>query len=104
MEAVVTVGLDIAKSVFQVHGVDQKGAVVVRRRLPRMKVLSFFEQLPRVNRVIGEAIDCLFLATAADRMPLDFRVRQQPARVIVRSRGSLWRRHAKKDSAHHCRQ
>ena len=46
MEAIVTIGLDIAKSVFQVHGVDANGAVVVRRRLTRAKVLSFFERLP----------------------------------------------------------
>ena len=43
MEAVVTIGLDIAKSVFQVHGVDAVGAIIVRRRLTRGKVLSFFE-------------------------------------------------------------
>ena len=46
MEAVVTIGLDIAKSVFQVHGVDADGAVVVRHRLTRVKVLPFFEKLP----------------------------------------------------------
>ena len=46
MEAVVTIGLDIAKSVFQVHGVDGSGAVVVRRQLTRAKVLAFFEKLP----------------------------------------------------------
>ena len=46
MEAIVTIGLDIAKSVFQVHGVDANGAVVVRRRLTRAKVLPFFERLP----------------------------------------------------------
>ena len=39
---VVVVGLDIAKSVFQVHGVDRDGAVVVRRRLRRSRVLPFF--------------------------------------------------------------
>jgi transposase len=47
MGTVVTIGLDIAKSVFQVHGVNESGAVVVRRRLPRSKVLSFFASLPR---------------------------------------------------------
>jgi transposase len=47
METAVTIGLDIAKSVFQVHGVDESGVVVVRRRLPRSKVLSFFASLPR---------------------------------------------------------
>ena len=46
MEAIGTIGLDIAKSVFQVHGVDADGAVVVRRRLTRAKVLPFFERLP----------------------------------------------------------
>jgi transposase len=40
------VGLDIAKQVFQVHGVDERGKVVVRKQLPRAKVLLFFAQLP----------------------------------------------------------
>ena len=35
MQVVTTIGLDIAKSVFQVHGVDVHGAVVVRRQLRR---------------------------------------------------------------------
>jgi transposase len=47
MEEVVTVGLDIAKSVFQVHGVDAAGAVVLQRRLARSKLIAFFEKLPR---------------------------------------------------------
>jgi transposase len=42
MGQVVVVGLDIAKSVFQVHGVDADGEVVVRRRLRRSRVLPFF--------------------------------------------------------------
>jgi len=37
-----TIGLDIAKSVFQVHGIDSAGEVVIRRRLRRAEVLSFF--------------------------------------------------------------
>src|SRR6185312_9771342 len=41
-----TVGLDIAKSVFQVHGVDTAGNVVVRRQLKRRYVLTFFQKLP----------------------------------------------------------
>ncbi len=45
MEEVVTVGLDIAKSVFQVHGVDTQGHVVVHRRLTRAKLIVFFEKL-----------------------------------------------------------
>ena len=40
------VGLDIAKQVFQVHGVDEHGKVRVRKQLARAKVLEFFAQLP----------------------------------------------------------
>src|ERR687885_708657 len=47
MERVATIGLDIAKSVFQVHGIDAAGAVVVRRKLSRGRILAFFEALPR---------------------------------------------------------
>ncbi|MGF1543023.1 MAG: IS110 family transposase, partial [Parvularculaceae bacterium] len=46
MGEVITVGLDIAKHVFQVHGVDKNGEAVIRRKLRRDDVLSFFEQLP----------------------------------------------------------
>jgi transposase len=45
VQAVTTIGLDIAKSVFQVHGIDAEGKVVVRRQLKRWYVLSFFEKL-----------------------------------------------------------
>jgi transposase len=46
MVEVVTVGLDIAKSVFQVHGVDAGGGVVIRRQLRRAQVLPFFAKQP----------------------------------------------------------
>jgi transposase len=39
-------GLDIAKQVFQVHGVNEHGVVKTRKTLPRGKVLGFFAQLP----------------------------------------------------------
>ena len=42
MGQVVVVGLDIAKSVFQVHGVDRAGGVVVRRRLRRSRGAAVF--------------------------------------------------------------
>jgi transposase len=45
MQAVKTIGLDIAKSVFQVHGVDAEGQVAIRRKLKRRYVLAFFERL-----------------------------------------------------------
>ncbi|MER9732966.1 IS110 family transposase [Mesorhizobium sp. M0217] len=46
MEKVSTIGLDVAKHVFQVHGVDAQGAVVVRRKLRREDVVAFFTSLP----------------------------------------------------------
>ena len=46
MGEVSTIGLDIAKSVFQVHGVAADGAVVIRKRIGRAKVLEFFAALP----------------------------------------------------------
>ena len=46
MQTVTTIGLDIAKSVFQVHGVDADGNVVLRRQLKRRYVLAFFQKLP----------------------------------------------------------
>src|ERR1700724_3042489 len=46
MQTVTTIGFDIAKSVFQVHGVDTIGQVVIRRQLKRRHVLAFFEKLP----------------------------------------------------------
>ena len=46
MQTVTTIGLDIAKSVFQVHGIDAEGKVLIRRQLKRRYVLAFFEKLP----------------------------------------------------------
>lgn len=65
MGEVVTIGLDIAKSVFQIHGVDGDGAVVIRKRVSRGKVLEFFADLspclvalkPAQQHIIG-AVSC----------------------------------------------
>jgi transposase len=46
MNQVITIGVDLAKNVFQVHGVDAAGAVIVRRQLKRGQVLRFFKKLP----------------------------------------------------------
>ena len=46
MQAITTIGLDIAKSVFQVHGVDAEGKVILRRQLKRRYVVAFFQKLP----------------------------------------------------------
>ena len=46
MQTITTIGVDVAKSVFQVHGVDTDGNVVIRRQLKRRYVLAFFQKLP----------------------------------------------------------
>jgi transposase len=46
MQAITTIGLDIAKSVFQVHCVDAAGNVILRRQLKRRYVLPFFQKIP----------------------------------------------------------
>ena len=62
MQTVTTIGLDIAKSVFQVHGIDAEGKVLIRRQLKRRYVLAFFQKLsavpgwvsrPAPRRIIG---------------------------------------------------
>lgn len=46
MKQVITIGLDIAKNVFQVHGVDEAGQVTLQRKLRRAGLLSFFAKQP----------------------------------------------------------
>jgi transposase len=46
MSEVTTIGLDLAKNVFQVHGADSSGHAVLRKKLRRDQVLSFFSQVP----------------------------------------------------------
>lgn len=46
MSEITTIGLDLAKRVFQVHGIDEAGTAVVRKRLRRGQVLGFFAGLP----------------------------------------------------------
>ena len=49
MQSISTIGFDIAKSVFQVHGVDAASRVVLRRQLRRRHVLGFFQKLPPMH-------------------------------------------------------
>jgi transposase len=41
-----TIGVDLAKNVFQVHGVDSAGKVVITRQLRRKQVIDFFSKIP----------------------------------------------------------
>jgi transposase len=58
MGEVSTIGLDIAKLVFQVHGVDAGGAVVIRKRISRAKLLELFAALPGcpVDAICGDEV------------------------------------------------
>ena len=80
MERVATVGLDVAKSVFQVHGIDAIGTVVVRRKLSRGRVLTFFEALPRC--LIGMEACNTSHYWARELIALGHDVRLMPAQYV----------------------
>ena len=46
METITTIGIDLAKSVFQLHGVDAEGRPALRRQLRRSQMLEFFQRQP----------------------------------------------------------
>ena len=46
MDKITTLAIDLAKSVFQLHGVDTEGRVALRRQLRRSQMLEFFQRLP----------------------------------------------------------
>jgi transposase len=54
MSEITTIGLDLAKHVFQVHGIDAQGTTVLRKRLRRGQVLAFFSRIPRC--VVGKRV------------------------------------------------
>ena len=58
---VTTIGLDLAKNVFQVHGVDDEGTVVIRRQLRRSRVLPFFKKTRSGHWRLGHGRWTLFL-------------------------------------------
>jgi transposase len=65
MHTVTTIGLDIAKSAFQVHGIDAEDRVIIRRQLKRRYVLAFFQKLP----------PCLTAATRAGKKRASFLIK-----------------------------
>ena len=46
MDECITIGVDLAKNVFQIHGIDAKGKIVVQRQLRRPQILAFFGKQP----------------------------------------------------------
>lgn len=80
MGQVRTIGLDIAKSVFQVHGIDANGEVVLRRQLRRRQLLVFFERLP--SCLIGVEACATAHHWARELEKLGHQVRLMPARYV----------------------
>jgi transposase len=74
------IGLDIAKNVFQVHGVDDKGQVAVRRQLRRRQVQKFFAKLSPC--VIGMEACATAHHWARELRQLGHEVRLMPARYV----------------------
>jgi len=77
---VTTIGLDIAKNVFQVHGIDAAEKVVVRKRLRRGQVLRFFEGLPPC--LVGLEACATAHHWARELRKLGHQVRMMPARDV----------------------
>src|SRR5512142_1794627 len=80
MGQVVTVGLDLAKSVFQAHGVDAAGEVVVRRKLRRSQLLAFFARQPAC--LVGMEACASSHHWARELTALGHEVRLMPAQYV----------------------
>jgi transposase len=80
MNEITTIGLDLAKHVFQVHGVDASGVTVVRKRLRRSEVLAFFARLPRC--LIGLEACATAHYWARELQAIGHEVRLMPAQYV----------------------
>ncbi len=80
MKQVSTIGLDLAKNVFQVHGVDEAGEVMVRRQLRRSQVLPFFKKLPQF--LVGIEACATSHHWASELQALGHEVRIMPAQYV----------------------
>ena len=80
MSEITTIGLDLAKHVFQVHGVDAQGTTVLRKRLRRGQVLAFFSRIPRC--VVGLEACATGHYWARELGALGHEVRLMPAQYV----------------------
>ena len=80
METAVTIGLDLGKSVFQVHGVNAAGGVVIQRRLTRSKLLAFFAKQPAC--LVGMEACAAAHHWGRELRKLGHRVRLMPPRYV----------------------
>lgn len=82
MSEIATVGLDLAKNVFQVHGADATGSAVLRKKLRRDQVLAFFSQLPPFVVAMEACGGAHFWGREIDKLGHD--VRLIPPAYVVR--------------------
>src|SRR5437867_2619365 len=80
MSEITTIGLDLGKHVFQVHGIDAEGMTVLRKRLRRNQVLGFFSRLPRC--VVGLEACATAQYWARELGALGHEVRLMPAQYV----------------------
>ncbi len=80
MGEVITIGLDLAENVFQVHGVDASGEVVIRKRLRRRQVMPFFGKLAPC--LIGVEACATCHHWSGELEALGFEVRIMPAHYV----------------------
>src|SRR5262249_14790004 len=80
MSEITTIGLDLAKHVFQVHGIDAQGATVLRKRLRRGQVLAFFSRIPRCVVGLEACATCHYWAR--ELRALGHEVRLMPAQYV----------------------
>src|SRR5277367_4101767 len=80
MGEITTIGVDLAKQVFQVHGVDAEGAVVLRKQVRRGQVLALFSRLPRC--VVGMEACATSHYWARELAALGHEVRLMPAQYV----------------------
>jgi transposase len=80
MSEITTIGLDLAKHVFQVHGIDAQGTTVLRKRLRRGQVLAFFSCIPRC--VVGLEACATAHYWARELRALGHEVRLMPAQYV----------------------
>jgi transposase len=83
---VTTIGLDIAKNVFQVHGIDAREKVVVRKRLRRSQVIAFFAALTPC--LIGMEACATAHYWARELTKLGHKVRLMPAKDVKAQLGT----------------
>jgi hypothetical protein len=80
MSEITTIGLDLAKHVFQVHGIDAQGTTVLRKRLRHGQVLAFFSRIPRC--VVGLEACATAHYWARELAALGHEVRLMPAQYV----------------------